>query len=462
VTSKINIPGTSWTLAVAPRNGWTNHRPNRWILLVLGFLVTVLCGVIAYWNSARRTDLKIAQQVATEQSALHQTTIGTMAQGVAVFDGDLKLVSFNEHYANLFDFPPDFLKIGQSWEEIARYRAEHGQYAEGGNIDQYIRERSDYGSAPDEVNRKNSLEGLYAAKERTAERTLPNGTVYVAHRKAMRGGGMVTTYTDITDRKTAEEAVRLAKEQAESANRTKSEFLANMSHELRTPLNSIIGFSEMMMNGSYGPLGNEKYLEFANDVNASAQHLLSLISDILDLSKAEAGKFELNEDAFDVAVLVRSCLRLMQQQAKSQGVALEMEIPNSLPRLYADQRMLKQITLNLLSNAIKFTPKGGRVILKVWSRPNAGLILQVIDTGVGVALNDIPNILKPFGQVQSTYSRKHRGTGLGLPLCKNFMELHGGCLDFQSEAGAGSIVTVRFPKERVVTMQPQAENIAAI
>ena len=257
---------------------------------------------------------------------------------------------------------------------------------------------------------------------------------------------MAGSISDITELQQAAEKMREAKEQAELANRAKSEFLANMSHELRTPLNAILGFSELMGNATLGPLGNPKYEEYAKDINDSGRHLLALIQDILDLSKIEAGKIELDEEGIDVAMTIRSCLVLVKERAENSGVKLKTDIPQELPMLHADPCKLKQIFVNLLSNAVKFTPAGGEVILKAWWREESGYVFQVVDTGIGMALADIPTALSPFGQVDST----HGGTGLGLPLTKSLVEMHGGSLDLQSEVGVGTTVTVRFPKERIV------------
>ena len=250
--------------------------------------------------------------------------------------------------------------------------------------------------------------------------------------------------------KVLNEDLVISRDESVFANRTKSEFLANMSHELRTPLNAILGFSELMGSGTLGPLGNPKYEEYAKDINDSGRHLLALIDDILDLSKVEAGRLELDEEDIDVARAIRSCMVLVKERARNGGVKLITDIPHGLPALRADQRKLKQILVNLLSNAVKFTPADGEVTLKVWSRPDSGYVFQVIDTGIGIALADIPTALSPFGQIDSQLDRKFEGTGLGLPLTKSLVEVHGGSLDLQSEVGAGTTVTVRFPKERIV------------
>jgi signal transduction histidine kinase len=244
-----------------------------------------------------------------------------------------------------------------------------------------------------------------------------------------------------------------ANEKAEFASRTKSEFLANMSHELRTPLNAIIGFSELMGNATLGPLGNPKYEEYTKDINDSGRHLLALINDILDLSKVESGADEIHEEQIQIREVVGSVITMVKGRAQKGGVKLELEVSDHLPALRADIRKLKQILVNLLSNAIKFTDPGGKVTFRIWCRTGSGYVFQVADTGIGIALDDIPKAIAPFQQVDGELNRKYEGTGLGLPLTKSLVELHGGSLDLQSRLGVGTTVTVRLPEERVVPFE---------
>jgi PAS domain S-box-containing protein len=275
--------------------------------------------------------------------------------------------------------------------------------------------------------------------------------------KLDQGGEKIYTVTlsDISDRREAEKAVRKAKENAEAANRAKSEFLANMSHELRTPLNAIIGFSEVIKDEMYGPLGNTTYREYAGDINDSGQHLLDLINDILDLSKVESGLEELHEDCINVPEVIRSVLQLVRQRAENQGLELKLECPDNLPLLFADKRKLMQILANLLTNAIKFTAKGGTVTLTICCGPDTGYIIQVTDTGIGIAPEDIPKALSQFGQIDGDLNRKYQGTGLGLPLTTALLKMHGGNLDLQSQVGIGTTATVHFPATRLMGSRPE-------
>lgn len=245
----------------------------------------------------------------------------------------------------------------------------------------------------------------------------------------------------------SEERTRTSMEEAEVANYTKTQFLANMSHELRTPLNSIIGFSQVLMGLGMAKLTPSKYREYALNINVSGNHLLALLQDILDVSKIEAQELTLEPEFVDCKKLIEGCYLMMQERADKGGVKLTHTI-SAVPTIYADELRLKQILLNLLSNAIKFTPANGEVSVRVESNQEGGVILQVSDTGIGIAENDIPNILKPFGQAKNIFSRDHEGTGLGLTLAKALVELHNGNLEIISQTGKGTTVSVEFPGHR--------------
>ena len=262
--------------------------------------------------------------------------------------------------------------------------------------------------------------------------------------------GFRGTAQDVSELKWREEALLKAKEEAELANRTKSEFLASMSHELRTPLNAIIGFSDIMGNQMLGPLGNEQYEGYTKDISDSARHLLALINDILDAAKIEAGQMPLAEEIVNPHALVESVRRLVAPRAQRANLSLKIRISDSIPALCADQTKLKQILINLISNALKFTPEGGHIELVAEAAPSGEFVFILSDTGIGIAAEDIPRAMAPFGQVDSRLSRKFDGTGLGLPLAKTLTELHGGEFLLVSEIDVGTTVTVRLPATRIV------------
>jgi signal transduction histidine kinase len=241
-----------------------------------------------------------------------------------------------------------------------------------------------------------------------------------------------------------------AKEQAELANRAKSEFLANMSHELRTPLNAIIGFSEIMKDELSGPVNNPFYREYVRDIFGSAKHLLEVINDILDVSKVEAGKIDLQETAFDVDGTIQSAIRLVIERAREADVRIDFAPHPGQPHLLADARRVKQMLLNLLSNAVKFTPARGQVTVTT-RIDSSGIDITVADTGIGIAAEKIPVVFTPFAQVDGSLKRRYEGTGLGLSLTKGLIELHGGTITMKSIPGTGTTVTLWFPRERLVS-----------
>ncbi len=255
---------------------------------------------------------------------------------------------------------------------------------------------------------------------------------------------------DITEQKRGEAELVTAKETAEYADRAKSEFLANMSHELRTPLNAIMGFAQMIKSQSLGAQAVERYLDYADNIFDSGGHLLAIIDDILDLSKVDAGKLELDEREFDLAPTLEACETLIMGRAGIADVSLAIGGKTRGLKLLADERLVKQMLLNLLSNAVKFTPPEGRLTLTVQGAEDGRLAISVADTGIGMAQKDLAIALSPFGQIESALTRGHEGTGLGLPIVAALAELHGGELVLQSEPGVGTKATIWFPKERVV------------
>ena len=256
-----------------------------------------------------------------------------------------------------------------------------------------------------------------------------------------------------------EQKLRVAAEEAETASRAKSEFLANMSHELRTPLNGILGFSEALAAGHFGPL-TARQREYICDINASGHHLLKIISDILDMAKLDAGRMTLSEDIVDVNEAIESCIRLVRHRADTAKIGLVFEPLANVPKLRADDLRVRQIVINLLSNAIKFTPQDGQVRVQAAHRDD-GLAVTIADTGIGMSQEEIAIALQPFGQVENLLTRKYEGTGLGLPIVNSLITLHGGRLMIESTPGSGTAATVVFPTSRIVSNPGAAETVVA-
>ncbi|MFZ2103179.1 MAG: PAS domain-containing sensor histidine kinase [Oricola sp.] len=273
--------------------------------------------------------------------------------------------------------------------------------------------------------------------------------VEISARPTVIGGTptLVGYFRDITRRIERETALSEARIAADAANRSKSQFLANVSHELRTPLNAILGFSEVFRDQLLGPLGHPKYVEYAGDLMSAGSQLLEIINDILDMTALDVGRLSIAEEPVDIGPLAESCLRLVRPAAVDKQIALHRNIA-ALPPLMADARMVRQMLLNLLSNAVKYTPAGGRVTLEAQLGKDGGIRISVIDSGIGMASEQIPQLLEPFTRADDSYTRSQQGTGLGLPLTKRLVEAHGGSLRVVSTPGEGSTISLTFPPHR--------------
>jgi signal transduction histidine kinase len=285
---------------------------------------------------------------------------------------------------------------------------------------------------------------MRAFNEPAGELRLGDGRWLKLGTRTTDDGGFVAIASDITVLKARESALIVARDVAEAASRAKTDFLANMSHELRTPLNAVIGFSEMISTEMLGPVGQPKYKEFAGDILFSGRHLLHIINHVLDIAKLQWGRMEIERRPTDLGDVVAEAVRIARAQAQTADVALHTDLAAAVPRIDGDHIRLRQVLLNLLSNAIKFTPAGGRINVALM-RLGGTVEITVSDNGIGMNPADIPKALEPFQQVDSSIARKYGGTGLGLPLCKLFVELHGGGFAIESALGQGTIVTVTLP-----------------
>jgi PAS domain S-box-containing protein len=373
-----------------------------------------------------------AEHELRDKTQLLEATLENMDQGLIVLDAALRIRAWNDRCLALLELPADAMAVGQPVEYLFRVIGARGEYGPG-----------DLASIVPTL-----MERLARCDPPIWERRRPNGKVIEQRRVRMPDGGILVTYTDVTEQKRVEADLRRARDEAELASRSKTEFLANMSHELRTPLNAVIGFSDVLSGELFGQLGDRRYREYARDIRDSGMHLLKLINDVLDVAKIEHGTVEIADELVDVSAVVESCVRLMRERAGAAGVSLRVTLQPLLPTLRADSRRLKQILINLLSNAVKFTQAAGRVTIEA-AVDQRGFRITVSDTGIGIAPEDLETALRPFGQIDSRLSRKYQGTGLGLPLTKAMAELHGGALELVSTPGQGTIATVWLPPERI-------------
>jgi PAS domain S-box-containing protein len=413
------------------------------VVFVLG-IATVALWAIGMFFATRlfREQLALDRQLAVSESRFRDYA-DVASDWYWEMNSEYKITYLSERYYSIISTTPDKV-IGFDTRDMIRKNADNA------------------------VRREESLAALAAQlpfRNLTLRFVTPdgaNGYCAISGKPTVSETGEFLGYrgvgADITAQVNDAQALNDAKTRAETANRTKSEFLANMSHELRTPLNAILGFSDIIATRMFGDSVLERYSAYARDIHNSGVHLLSIINDILDLSKIESGRTVLTEDDVPLDRLVAETRALLGDSNKD--VAFDVDIPEPSPLLRVDERKFVQILVNLLSNAFKFTPAGGRVTLSASIRQDGGFSVSVRDTGIGIAADNLEKVLAPFGQVESAFSRKYQGTGLGLPLAQSLAQLHGGSLALKSSVGVGTTVTIFLPRSRMVALQRSAARSA--
>ena len=437
------------------------HARGDWVWL------RVRCEVIRQRDGVDPHLIGIAVDI-TEQKDLMEKTIAadlrlrdaieTIPEAFVLWDADNRLVLCNSNFQDLHDLPDEAISAGTSYDAVV-----------SASRKPVVRTVGD---------RDGGEDGLLAPGARTFEAQLDDGRWLHISERRTKDGGYVSVGTDITtiklheqklvdserrlmatvaDLRASQQALESQAQQlselaekyseektrAEDANQAKSKFLANMSHELRTPLNAIIGFSEIMGSGMFGPLGADRYAEYCRDIHSSGQYLLEVINDVLDMSKIEAGRLQLDREPLQLDQILADSLRVVSRRAADKGLALALNVDPDI-EFGADRRACKQIILNLLSNAVKFTPDGGRVNVRGRIRGQS-VVIAIVDSGIGIPPSALKKLGRPFEQVESQLTKSHQGSGLGLAIAKSLVELHGGLMRIRSAQGVGTLVVVRLP-----------------
>lgn len=445
-----------WDIAPDYRGGLDNEVEN--ITRIGGSVISIiLAAALGYLATA---SLRFRQQVREKTAELSrkamiiQLTMDSIDQGFAVWNSDNRLVVWSRRCLDFWYDPGDWLVPGVHMRRLLTHIAEQGAFGPG-KIEEVV---------------ERELERIVNAGANSQENfQLVNGTHVHIRRFPLEHGGHVTVYTDVSAQQRAigqleqarsemEDEVRrrtrdliVARDQAEQASRAKSNILANVSHELRTPLNAIIGFSEMIgINFDDRPLDRNSS-EYAGYIKRAGEDLLSIVGDLLDLSRIEAGMFEIDIKPTDVGDIVRSVVDIVEQAAGKPGVDISTSIPNHLPALDVDEHRLRQIMINLVDNGVKFSKESGKVSVSVQITPEGEMMIRVVDDGIGISAEDLSRVSEPFAQVQDVMVRTHVGAGLGLSLAKSLTELMNGRFQVDSELDKGTTVTLTFPRSQIVS-----------
>ncbi|MBL8686938.1 MAG: PAS-domain containing protein [Alphaproteobacteria bacterium] len=456
VTVDISLPSGSWQMAAIPKDGWSFQSPNRATLVGIGVVTSIVVGFLSFFlvfkNQSLRqyvealslttVELRQRDQYLAQRNLLLQVQQDVSIDGIVVIDPKGFVISHNKKIKEIWGFTDGILD-GQHVNDIKNAIINLVQVQSTPVITRMAENtfliQNDQSSFDGEIELKDG-------------RTLEIHTAQLLD-KDQKNFGWIWFFRDITARKASEKTIAMARddairerEKAQMANRSKSEFLALMSHELRTPLNAIIGFSEIIHKQMFGEISQNRYVTYAQDIYTSGTHLLALINDILDLAKIEAGKMDIYCEWLDVSSISKSCLALVEAMAAKKSLSLSNFIDDGVNKIYADPRATKQMIVNLLSNACKFTNKNGAVKLEfAQATGQDAVVVSVIDTGIGMTKEDIVTALEPFGQVENQLTRTQQGTGLGLPMVKQLIELHKGRLEIDSIPGKGTTVRLIFP-----------------
>ena len=422
---------------------------SRWrsecISSVVAFVLFAVTAGSLTWLMVRALDrqqqaadaVRAGEERLKRQSDLLQSTLENMGEGLSVFDSSGRLVAWNEKFFELLDLPI-VPTTATNLRDILAVQSRRGDF---GPVD-----------LSDDVGDR--FERFFREVPMVRERVTGAGRALQIRRRGMPDGAVVSLYSDITERKAADTKMAQAWAQAELANRAKTDFLANMSHELRTPLNAIIGFSEILSGEHLGPLKNARYLEYSNDIHSSGLHLLSIINDVLDMSKIEAGKLDIHEEEIEVKSLLAGSVRMVRERARKQSVELVAKVDDPDHVIVGDERAMKQCLLNLLSNAIKFSENGGTITIEASIDADGHSVLTVADEGIGMTDEELERALQPFGQAHSSTTRTYGGTGLGLPITQGLVEAHGGVMMVTSTPRHGTRVSITLPPERTRSATP--------